>query len=136
MSIELIQEKFSAFDELPIPFCVIQMVFDLHGESSSFLFRYCNKMMEELEQSPLSMILNRSFYDLFENPDEKWLIKFGDIAKNGGRKIFRGYKDRLGKYVYIICYQALPGFCGCLLVREDWKEMLGGIYIDSAEHRL
>ena len=126
-----LSERFASFEDFPLPFCVIQLVFDVYGKSTSFIFRYCNKMMEYIEQRPVETILNHSFYDLFDNPDEKWLVKYGDIAKNGGRRVFRGFKDRLGVYVYIVCYQVAPGYCGCLLLKENWMDSLGGLYFDG-----
>ena len=119
-----IQERFSAYDTMPVPFCIIQLVFDIYGRGTTFIFRYCNQMMEELHEKPLKNLINHSFCDVFENSDDTWLIRYGDVAKNGGFRIFKEYRPDLGKHVTILCYQVFPGFCGCILLEDQWMEKL------------
>ena len=116
------QNNYAAYDNFPLPFCVIQLVFDIYGKGTTFIFRYCNKMMEFLEGKTLDKLVNRSFYDVFENLDGDWLVKYGDVARNGGRKIFREYKPAMKKYLSVLCYQISPGFCGCLLLEDGWAD--------------
>ena len=38
------------------------------------LFLHCNDEMAVVEGIPVSEMLNRSFYEVFENGDKKWLV--------------------------------------------------------------
>lgn len=59
---------------MPIAFCVIELVFDEKGHGVDFVFRYCNEMMADVEGMPVSEMINRSFYEVFENGDKSgWL---------------------------------------------------------------
>ena len=39
--------------------------------------------MAVVEGIPVSEMLNRSFYEVFENGDKKWLVTYADVALNG-----------------------------------------------------
>ena len=58
---------------MPLAFCVIELVFDEKGHGVDFVFRYCNEMMADVEGIPISEMINRSFYEVFENGDKKML---------------------------------------------------------------
>lgn len=122
--IRQIREKYAHYDELPIPFCVIQLVFDVHGKGTTFIFRYCNKMMSVFEKKSVQDLQDRSFHEIFENASEGWLVKYGDIAQNGGRRVFHEINPARNKDVRILCYQAAPGFCACLVMEENWMQKL------------
>ena len=47
---------------MPLAYCVIELVFDENGHGIDFVFRYCNKQMEVVEELPISEMLNHSFY--------------------------------------------------------------------------
>lgn len=76
---------------MPLAFCVIELVFDEKGHGVDFVFRYCNEMMADVEGIPISEMINRSFYEVFENGDKKWLVTYADVALNGNQ----AYSDRL-----------------------------------------
>ena len=59
---------------MPLAFCIIELVFDAEGHGVDFVFRYCNDEMAVVEGIPVSEMLNRSFYEVFENGDKKWLV--------------------------------------------------------------
>lgn len=56
---------------MPLAFCIIELVFDAEGHGVDFVFRYCNDEMAVVEGIPVSEMLNRSFYEVFENGDKK-----------------------------------------------------------------
>ena len=64
---------------MPLTFCIIELVFDAEGHGVDFVFRYCNDEMAVVEGIPVSEMLNRSFYEVFENGDKKWLVTYADI---------------------------------------------------------
>lgn len=112
-------EKCSILDDMPIAYCVIELVFDEAGKGMDFIFRYCNKHMEVVEGIPLNDMLNRSFYEVFKNGDKKWLIFYADVALNGTTHTFQEFSPEISKHLTIHCYQPEPGFCACILLPED-----------------
>ena len=44
-----------------------------------------------VEGVPVSEMLNRSFYEVFENGDKKWLVTYADVALNGNKHILQDY---------------------------------------------
>lgn len=46
-------EKCSIMDEMPLAYCVIELVFDEDDHGVDFIFRYCNKEMAVVEGVPV-----------------------------------------------------------------------------------
>ena len=109
-------EKCSILDDMPIAYCVIELVFDEKGHGVDFVFRYCNKHMEVVEGIPVESMLNRSFYEVFKNGDRKWLISYADVALNGSKCTLSDYSPEIEKDLTIYCYQPEPGYCACVLL--------------------
>lgn len=109
-------EKCTLLDDMPLAFCVIELVFDENGHGVDFVFRYCNEKMAEVEGVPVSEMLNRSFYEVFKNGDKKWLISYADVALNGNNRILTDYSPEIDKHLTIYCYQPNPGYCACVLI--------------------
>ena len=59
-------EKCSILDDMPVAYCVIELVFDADGHGVDFVFRYCNKHMAVVEGIPVEEMLNRSFHEVFK----------------------------------------------------------------------
>lgn len=114
--------RYSIMDNFPIAFCVIELVFDEHGHGIDFIFRYCNKQMEILEGRSISEMLNRSFYEVFENGDVKWLVTYADVALNGVQRTIDSYSPEIGSNLRIYCYQPQPNFCGCVLMKSPAEQ--------------
>ncbi len=110
-------EQFSILDKMPMAFCIIELVFNESGHGIDFIFRYCNKEMEELEGKSIDEMMNSSFYEVFENGDKKWLITYADIALNGGKKIIESYSPEIGSNLRIYCFQPKPNYCACALLK-------------------
>lgn len=111
-------EKCSILDDMPVAYCVIELVFDENGHGVDFVFRYCNKHMEVVEGIPVEEMLNRSFYEVFKNGDRKWLISYADVALNGVQRTLYDYSPEIDKNLTIYCYQPEPGYCACVLLPE------------------
>lgn len=107
--------SFSILNNLPLPFCIIELVFDANGHGIDFIFRYCNKEMENLEGKTLNEMIDHSFYEIFENGDPKWLVTYADVALNGVSRIIESYSPEIDERLKIYCYQPRPNFCACLL---------------------
>ena len=109
-------EKCSILNDMPLAFCVIELVFDVNGRGVDFVFRYCNEEMAVVEGIPVSEMLNNSFYEVFENGDKKWLVTYADVALNGTKVILHDYSPEIGKDLTIYCFQPHPGYCACILI--------------------
>ena len=109
-------EKCSILNDMPLAFCVIELVFDANGRGVDFVFRYCNEEMAVVEGIPVSEMLNNSFYKVFENGDKKWLVTYADVALNGTKVILHDYSPEIGKELTIYCFQPHPGYCACILI--------------------
>ena len=111
-------EKCSILNDMPLAFCVIELVFDANGRGVDFVFRYCNEEMAVVEGIPVSEMLNDSFYEVFKNGDKKWLVTYADVALNGTKVILHDYSPEIGKDLTIYCFQPHPGYCACILIPE------------------
>lgn len=109
-------EKCSILNDMPLAFCVIELVFDANGRGVDFVFRYCNEEMAVIEGIPVSEMLNNSFYEVFKNGDKKWLVTYADVALNGTKVILHDYSPEIGKDLSIYCFQPHPGYCACILI--------------------
>ena len=112
-------EKCSLLDDMPLAFCVIELVFNQDGHGMDFIFRYCNAEMANVEGVPVEEMLDRSFYEIFRNGDKKWLVAYADVALNGTKHTLHDYSPEINKYLTIHCYQPEPGYCACVLQVTD-----------------
>ena len=110
-----ISHAFSILNDMPVAFCVIQLLFDEKGQGIDFIFRYCNKAMETLEGKTLSEMMDQSFYEIFPNADPKWLVAYANVALNGTTCSLNDYSPEVNKTLTIHCFQPMEGFCACLL---------------------
>ena len=112
-------EKCSLLDDMPVAYCIIELVFDKEGHGIDFVFRYCNKYMEVVEGVPVEAMVDHSFYEVFKNGDRKWLVAYADVALNGVQRILHDYSPEIDKDLTIYCYQPEPGYCACILVTNE-----------------
>ena len=106
----------SFLNDMPLAFCIIELVFDANGRGVDFVFRYCNEEMAVVEGIQVSEMLNNSFYEVFKNGDKKWLVTYADVALNGTKVILHDYSPEIGKDLTIYCSQPHPGYCACILI--------------------
>lgn len=109
-------EKCSLLNDMPLAFCIIELVFDVDGHGVDFIFRYCNDEMAVVEGVPVSDMVNRSFYEVFKNGDKKWLVAYADVALNGTKHVIHDFSPEIGQTLSIYCYQPSPGYCACVLI--------------------
>ena len=109
-------DKCSILNDMPLAFCVIELVFDSAGHGVDFVFRYCNDEMAVVEGVPVSKMLNHSFYEVFENGDKKWPVTYADVALNGTKHILHDYSPEIDKTLTIYCFQPYPRYCACVLI--------------------
>ena len=116
--IDDIAPAFGILDNMPAAFCVIQVLFDERGKGIDFVFRYCNRAMEALENKTLEEMMNQSFYEIFSNADPKWLVSYANVALNGATCTLTDYSPEIDKTLTIHCFQPMEGFCACLLLEN------------------
>lgn len=109
-------KHFSVMDNIPIAFCVIEVISDGNNRGVDFVFRYCNNMMTSLEGKSIDEMVDHSFYSVFENGDSKWLDAYSDVAMNGVTKVIESYSPEINKHLRIYCYSPKHMFCGCALI--------------------
>ena len=72
--------------------------------------------MAVVEGIPVSEMLNRSFYEVFENGDKKQLVTYADVALNGNKHILQDYSPEIDKTLTIYCFHPASGYCACVLI--------------------
>ena len=123
--ITILKNKLSILDNLPIPYCVVQLVFDVFGKCTSFIFRYCNKMMSLMDGQPMEKFIGYSFHEVFESfPEKKWIDALAEVSKNGGIKVLHVFNRRYGGFIYVACYRLVTGYCGCAFFPDGWANVL------------
>lgn len=109
--------SFAILDDYPLAFCVIEITFDEKQRGMDFIFRYCNKEMEILENRKIEEMVDKSFFDVFDNADKKWLSIYADVALNGKKVSLEGeYSPEIDAYLDVYCYQPKLNFCACTLI--------------------
>lgn len=116
LSAQTIYERFAVMDASPLAFCVIELVYNTAGHSVDFVFRYCNRALADLEGYPLEELLDHSYYDVYQDPDLKWLDAMTDVIQNGTLRVVDDINAITGKPVSAICTRVMEGFCICILV--------------------
>lgn len=110
-----ISKRFAVLDNMPLAFCVIELVFNEDNAGVDFIFRYCNKQMEIVEGKSINEMLNHSFYKVFPHADKKWLVAYSEVAVTGKSTTFKDYSPEIDKDLLIMCFQPVEGFCACVL---------------------
>lgn len=108
-------ERFKSFDDLPIAFADIEMVFDDKNDAVDWIFRYGNAALAALEQMPLDQIIGHSFGSIFPNMDQKWVRSYERTAVFGDVLTIIDYSPEIDAYLHVICFPTSKGHCGCLL---------------------
>ncbi len=106
---------YKVFDNLPIAFCDIEMVFDEKDQAVDWIFRYANKALSELEKVPLEKLLGNTFSGLFPNMDTKWLRSYERATLFHETVKIIDYSSEIDTYLDIICFPTFRGHCGCIL---------------------
>lgn len=109
--------QFNILEDLPLPFTVVELVFDQEGRGMDFIFRYCNKEMLSMFGLTEDGIINRSLYEVFKYADKKWMVTYADVAMNGTSRIFTTFSYILQTNISVYCYQPAPNFCAYAIVK-------------------
>ena len=112
---EAYHAHFQCFDDLPIAFADIEMVFDDERRAVDWIFRYGNQALAFLEKVPLERLIGSTFSSLFPNMDDKWLRAYEQVALYGATLEMVDYSPEIDTYLRILCFPTFRGHCGCIL---------------------
>ncbi len=112
---EQIEEKFSILDDLPLPFAVFEIKYEKEKPVDIF-FKYLNKKMAEMAESTVEATRGRSFYDVFENGDRKWIEINEEVVVTGEARAVRRFSPEVGKYLSLYYFSPISGYCACVVV--------------------
>ena len=112
---EAYHAHFQCFDDLPLAFADIEMVFNDERRAVDWVFRYGNRALALLEKVPLDRLIGSSFSSLFPNMDDKWLRVYEQAALYGATLEMVDYSPEIDTYLRILCFPTFRGHCGCIL---------------------
>lgn len=112
---EAYHEHYKCFDNIPIAFTDIEMIFDEQSQAVDWIFRYGNEALARLEECPLETMIGNTFGSIFANMDSKWLRSYERAVLYGETLELIDYSPEIDKYLRIICFPTFKGHCGCLL---------------------
>lgn len=106
---------YRSFDNLPIAFTDIEMVFDEKKCAVDWIFRYGNAALSKLEKLPLDKLIGNSFSSLFSNMDSKWLKSYERTALYNETVELIDFSPEIDTYLKVTCFPTFKGHCGCIL---------------------
>lgn len=109
------REHYRVFDDMPIAFADIEMIFDEQRNAVDWIFRYGNPALAVLEKKPLDSLVGAAFSGLFANMDAKWLRVYERSALFGETLEIMDYSPEIDTYLKVISFPTFPGHCGCFL---------------------
>ena len=108
-------EHYACFDDLPVAFTDIEMIFNEESRAVDWIFRYANAALARLEKLPLEKLIGSTFGSIFKNMDRKWLKSYERAVLYGETLELIDYSPEIDKYLRIICFPTFKGHCGCML---------------------
>ncbi len=106
---------YKCFDDMPIAFADIEMIFAEESQAVDWIFRYGNEALAVLENCPLERLIGSKFSSIFPNMDKKWLRSYEHSTIYGETLELIEYSPEIDKYLRIICFPTFKGHCGCML---------------------
>lgn len=106
---------YKCFDEIPVAFTDIEMIFDEERQAIDWIFRYGNEALASIEGVPLEKMIGNTFRSIFPKMDKKWLRSYEQTVLYGETLELIDYSPEIDKYLRIICFPTFKGHCGCLL---------------------
>ena len=113
--IEEYHQHYKCFDNIPIAFTDIEMIFNEESQAVDWIFRYGNEALARLEECPLDVLIGNTFGSIFPNMDSKWLRSYEHSVLYGETLEIVDYSPEVDKYLRIVCFPTFKGHCGCLL---------------------
>ena len=99
--------------ELPMPMCILELVYRSRGGSAALVVRYCNRAMEELENIRFADVKDQPVSKLACLGQAKWMTVLADVAVNGSSRVMED--QWADKFMRVHCYQPQSGCCALVL---------------------
>ena len=115
---EAYHEHYKCFDNIPIAFTDIEMVFDEQSQAVDWIFRYGNEALARLEECPLETMIGNTFGSIFANMDSKWLRSYERAVLYGETLEIIDHSPEIDTDLKIICFPTFKGHCGCILFKQ------------------
>ena len=106
---------YRCFDELPIAFADIEMLFDDERRAMDWRFCYANQALAMLENVPLDQLVGATFGSLFSNMNVKWLRLYERAVLYGETLEVVDHSPEIDADLRVVCFPTFKGHCGCML---------------------
>ncbi len=100
---------------LPLPMCILELVYQGRTGGAEFLVRYCNRAMEQLENVRLAEVQDQPLSVLKGVGNPKWLTVFADVAIHGSTQVLEDLWAEDGRFLRLQCYQPQRSYCAVVL---------------------
>ena len=112
---ESYHDYYHCFDQMPIAFADIEMIFNEERHAVDWIFRYGNQALALLEKIPLDKLVGNTFSAIFPNMDDKWLRAYEQTTLYGTTLEIFDYSPEIDTHLHILCFPTFRGHCGCIL---------------------
>lgn len=112
---ERMREHYRCFDDLPIAFADIEILFDEGRRAVDWRFCYANQALAVLENVPLNQLVGATLGGLFANMNVKWLRLYERAVLYHETLEVVDHSPEIDADLRVICFPAARGHCGCLL---------------------
>lgn len=116
-------EVYKAFDDIPIPFAVLEMTFDDTRHCMDLFVRYANQAAETLLGKQPGSVVGRSIQSVFKNSQAEWARIYPRVAYDGEQIEMEHCCNRVNKVVHIQCFQHIHGYCCCMVTDIEEKKV-------------
>lgn len=118
-SIEEFHNIYRIFDDLPIAFTDIEMIFDEQEKVTDWRFCYGNEALAKLEKTPLDKLVGHSFTEVFPTMSDTWLKLYERSTLFEELLNIVDYSPEIDANLQIICFPTFKGHCGVILLNVD-----------------
>lgn len=118
-TLEEFHEHYRVFDNLPIAFADIEMIFNETNRAVDWMFCYCNEALAEIEGKSISTLVGNHFHEIFPNMNRRWLETYEWVTLFEEVIQIIDYSPEIDKNLKIICFPTFKGHCGCILFDVD-----------------
>ena len=120
-------EKCQYFDDMPTPFCAIEVLDYERHDPDNYIIRYSNNAHNDLVGLTKEEIEDHSFWKIFQVVNASQTEIYRKTLKNNESRRMDRYNEHLGKFVRVITYPLAPHICGSMIkVISDYQDNLMG----------
>ena len=107
--------KFQYFENMPVAFCVIEIIENDKGEATDFIIRYSNKAYSQMTGISSDHMVGNTLNGVFTELNERGMEIYRQAACEGISQDIKKYNTTYGKFTHVSVFQLDYGFCGCIL---------------------